>query len=66
MPVQSFAEKIGMFPTMKSNNVALQLSAKCMAETGKLKGKIQFWADLELHRIKRGNLRLEMRPGGVD
>jgi hypothetical protein len=37
--------KIGMFQRMKSNNVALQLSGKCIAKTGDFKEKVHFSQD---------------------
>jgi hypothetical protein len=50
-PAGYFAN-IGMFPLMKTDNVAMQLSEKCMAKSGLYKGKIQFSVDLrELSRL---------------
>src|SRR5262249_35886576 len=40
-PVVDYEVKIGMFRAMKTDNVALQLSGKRMAKTGRWKGKIQ-------------------------
>jgi len=39
-----FETKIGMFPPMKSNNVALQLSEKRIAKVARFKAKIHFLA----------------------
>jgi hypothetical protein len=45
MPVVDFRLKIGMFPRMKTDNVALQLSEKCMTRMAVWQGKIQVLMD---------------------
>ena len=46
MPVVDFQLKIGMFPRMKTDNVALQLSGKRMTRMAVWQGKIQILMDL--------------------
>src|SRR5262245_29364449 len=45
-----FGSNIGMFPLMKTDNVAVQLGVKCMAKSRLYKGKIQFWPICESFR----------------
>jgi len=51
-----FMYNLGMFPAMKTDNVAAQLSCKCMAKSALYKGKIQFSLDSREFPRLAGNL----------